>query len=244
VEAEMAALQRGVAGQDARLEGPIRLTCTDHYIGKMLIEALSELCAQHAGIELELLADASYLDLSKREADIAVRALARGATPPEHLIGRRLVPITVCSYVASAHSHLDPERGPSRWLGSSLTRASEELVSASSHPEVPIWGSFSSMELMVEAARAGLGIVTLPTYVGDLAPGLERLAQADLRHLADFWLLSHRDLRENARLQAARERVARSLAEKAPLFRGETPGRCETALLRPEHAPGEPVTDS
>jgi DNA-binding transcriptional LysR family regulator len=37
VEREMAALERGLAGQDARLEGPVRVSCTDHFIAKILL---------------------------------------------------------------------------------------------------------------------------------------------------------------------------------------------------------------
>ena len=200
VEREMAALERGLAGQDARLEGPVRVTCTDPFIAKILLRALARLCEQHPGIELELDADAKNLDLSKREADVAVRALLPTATPPEHLIGRRLVPITLCNYVGTAHAvRLDPEAGPLRWLGSSLYKIVEELVASSSYPELPIWGTFESMEVMVEAARAGLGMVMLPTYAGDADPGLTRTDKPDVRHVADFWLLSHRDLRDNAR---------------------------------------------
>ena len=225
VEREMAALERGLAGQDARLEGPVRVTCTDPFIATILLRGLARLCEAHPGIELDLDADAKNLDLSKREADVAVRALLPTATPPEHLIGRRLVPITLCNYVGTAHAAaLDPERGvrPSRWLGSNLSKVLEELVASSSYPELPVWGTFETMEVMVEAARVGLGIVMLPTYVGDPDPGLTRLPRPDLRHGADFWLLSHRDLRDNARLRAARESIATALTEHAALFRGET----------------------
>jgi DNA-binding transcriptional LysR family regulator len=224
VEREMAALERGLAGQDARLEGPVRVTCTDPFMAKILLRGLARLCEEHPGIELELAADAKNLDLSKREADVAVRAFLPTATPPEHLIGRRLVPITLCNYAGTAHAvALDPERGgrPWRWLGSNLSKVVEELVASSSYPELPVWGTFETMEVMVEAARAGLGIVMLPTYVGDPDPGLTRLPRPDLRHAADFWLLSHRDLRDNARLRAARESIATALAEHAALFRGE-----------------------
>ncbi|WP_438017001.1 LysR family transcriptional regulator [Sorangium sp. So ce315] len=241
VEREMAALERGLAGQDARLEGPVRVTCTDPFIAKILLRALAGLCEQHPGIELELDADAKNLDLSKREADIAVRALSRSASPPEHLIGRRLVPITLCNYVATAHAaQLDPERGarPARWIGSNLRKITEELVASSSYPEVPIWGTFESMAIMMEAAHAGLGYVMLPTYAGDPEPGLQRLAKPDLRYLADFWLLSHRDLRDNARLRAAREGITAAMTERAALFRGEAEGWRETAPLRHELAPG------
>lgn len=226
VERELAALERGLAGQDARLEGPVRVTCTDPFMAKLLLRALAGLCAQHPDIELELEANARYVDLSKREADVALRALLPSASPPEHLIGRRIAPITLCSYVATAHAAaLDPAQGARsvRWLGSDI-KALRQLVASSSYPELPSWGAFDSMEVQVEAALAGLGIVMLPTYVGDAQPLLQRLAKPDLRHVADFWLLSHRDLRDNARLRAARACITTAITEQAALFRGELAG--------------------
>jgi len=226
VERELSALERGLVGQDARLEGPVRVTCTDPYMAKLLLRALAGLCAQHPGIELELETNAKYVDLSKREADVAVRALLPSASPPEHLIGRRIAPITLCNYVAtSCAASLDPALGArsARWLGSDI-KAVRQLVASSSYPELPIWGAFDSMEVQAEAAQAGLGIVMLPTYVGDAEPRLQRLAKPDLRHVADFWLLSHRDLRDNARLRAARASITSALTEHAPLFRGEIAG--------------------
>ncbi len=224
VEREMAALERGLAGKDARLAGPIRVTCTDPFLARVLLDALVPLCELHPGLELELDADSKYLDLSKREADVAVRALAKRATPPEHLIGKRLAPITVASYVGAAHAaRLDPARGGSelRWLGSNLRSSIEDLVASSSYPEAPIWGTFESMELMIAAARAGLGAVMLPTYACDPDPSLARLAKADVRHVGDFWLLSHGDLRDNARLRAARDRITAAVTARMDLFRGE-----------------------
>lgn len=240
VEREMAALERGLVGQDARLEGPVRVTCTDPFIAKILLGALASLCQQHPEIELELDADAKKLDLSKREADVALRAFPTSASPPEHLVGRRLVPIVLCSYVATAHAErLHPEHGQARWLGSNFRRAVESLVASSSYPELPVWGSFDSMEVMIEAAHAGLGLLMLPTYVGDPDPQLRRLPKPDIRHMADFWLLSHADLRDNARLRAAREHITAALMERAALFRGEAEGWRENAPVRHELAPSE-----
>ncbi len=246
VEREMVALERGLVGQDARLEGPVRVTCTDPFIARVLVGALAGLCEEHPGIELELAADPRNLDLSKREADVALRAVLRTATPPEHLIGRRLVPIVLCSYVAVAHAErLDPERcGGVRWLGSDRPKLVESLVAASSYPDLPVWGSFDSMEVMTQAAHAGLGLIMLPTYVGDPDPRLVRLAKPDLRHMADFWLLSHGDLRDNARLRAAREAISAALSEREALFRGDAPGWRENAPVRHELAPSERDGDS
>lgn len=241
VERELAAMERGLAGQDARLEGPVRVTCTDPFIAKFLVEAVAVLCERHPGIELELDADERYLDLSKREADVAVRAFALGASPPEHLLGRRMVPIVLASYVARAHAgRLDPERGGRhvRWLGSDRPKVVEELVASSSYADLPIWGVFTSMSVTMQAVRAGLGLAMLPTYVGDPDPELQRLAKADVRHLADFWVLSHRDLRDNTRLRAARKHITAALSERAALFRGDAPGWRENASVRHELAPG------
>ncbi|NUP07495.1 MAG: LysR family transcriptional regulator [Polyangiaceae bacterium] len=240
VEHEISALERGLVGQDARLEGPVRVTCTDPFMARMLIVALAPLCERHPAIEIELDADAKNLDLSKREADVAVRALARNASPPEHLIGRRLAPIVLCNYVATAHiGTLDPEVGGQRvrWLGSGFRRVIEELVASSSYPDVPIWGAFQSMEVLIQAAHAGLGLVMLPTYACDPDPGLQRLAKPDLRHMADFWLLSHRDLRDNARVRAAREHITAALLASTALFRGDAPGWRENAPVCPEVTP-------
>jgi hypothetical protein len=190
----------------------------------------------------ELDADAKNLDLSKREADVALRAFLPTAAPPEHLIARRLVPITLCNYAGAAHAaRLGSEQHARsvRWLGSNQLKIMEELAASSSYAEAPIWGTFNSMEVMAEAARAGLGLVMLPTYVGDPDPGLTRLPQPDLRHVADFWLLSHRDLRDNARLRAAREAIATGLFDHASLFRGEAEGWRETAPVCHELAPGQ-----
>lgn len=241
VEVEMAALERGLAGQDARHEGPVRVTCTDPHLVAILLPALASLCERHPGIELELDADAKNLDLSKREADVAVRALVVGVSPPEHLLARRLAPITLGSYVARAHAErLDPARGPAhaRWLGGGL-RKLEELVASSSYPDLPVWGRFEPMAVMIEAAHAGLGLLMLPTYACEPDPGLQRLPSPDLRHVADFWLLSHGDLRDNARLRAARACITEAMTARAALFRGEAEGWRENAPLRRERARGD-----
>jgi DNA-binding transcriptional LysR family regulator len=242
IEAEMAALERGVAGRDMRLEGPVRVTCTDPFVGRILVRALADLCKRHPGLEIELDADSRYLDLSKREADVALRAVAFAATPAEHLLGRKIVPIAVASYVAHAHAdRLDPEREGSeaRWLGSDR-RISESIVASSSYPELPLWGAFRSMTVLVDAASEGLGLVMLPTYVGDCEPTLQRLSRPDTRHMGDFWLLSHPDLRDNARVRAARECVAAALTRRTALFAGDRPNAWrEDAPERREDAPCE-----
>jgi hypothetical protein len=49
---------------------------------------------------------------------------------------------------------------------------------------------------------------------------LRRLASVDPRHLADFWLVSHPDLRDNARVRTLRTAVSETLRGHAVLFQG------------------------
>ena len=226
VEHEMLGLERGLVGKDERLAGPIRLTCCDEFVSEMMIQELTVMCGAYPDVELELTTDSRSFDLSKREADIAVRTLGVGATPPEHLIGRKLVGIYCANYVATDHAHrVDPDReGTSpRFVAFDDRRTAEMMIAQTSYPDVPPWGAFSSLALMMQATREGLGIAMLPCYVADRDPALRRLAKPDLRHVAELWLLSHPDLRDNARFQAARECVSQALLRRAPLFRGVGP---------------------
>ncbi len=224
VEREMATLERGLVGQDERLSGKVAVTCCDHYVAELLMRELAPFLEEHREIELTFTTDSRSYDLSKREADIAIRALAMGQEPPEYLIGQKVAPITVANYVAVAHaSRLDPELAgvETRWVSFEERKFHDVMVAAGGYPDVPSWGSFSSLELMVEATIKGLGIAMLPTYAGDQRSELRRLAQPDLRHVAELWLLCHPDLRDNARIRATRRRIADALKRHAPLFVGE-----------------------
>ena len=225
VEREMAAIERGLLGKDERLAGPVHLTCCDGFVSDMMMRRLTEFCVRCPEIELNMTTDSRPYDLAKREADLAVRILAREQSPPEYLIGRKLVPLCIANYVAVEHAdRLDPSRADgARWLGFEERKYLQDRIARSGYPAPPLWGSFSSLELLVQATRAGLGICVLPCYVADQDPTLMRLPEADLEHVADLWLLCHPDLRDNARLQATRELVRDAIEANRDLFAGERP---------------------
>lgn len=223
VEQEMSTLERGLVGRDERLTGPVVVTCCDCYVSNVLIHELVPFFARCPEVELAITTDSRVFDLSRREADIAVRALGTGVQPPEHLIGLVVAPVVMCSYVAVAHEgRLDPERSGTtpRWLAFDQRKLHETMIASSSYPQVPAWGAFSSLEVIVQAAREGLGLAMLPTYAGDREPELRRLARPDLRHVANLWLLSHPDLRDNARFRAMRASITAAFEAQAALFRG------------------------
>lgn len=223
VEAEMLALERTLLGTDDKLAGPIVVTCCDNVVGALLLDALPAFLEQHPSIELTLTTDSRPFDLAKREADIAIRTLPCGVDPPHFLIGKKLVPVTVANYVATEHrARLHPKMSTStRWLSFEDRSVGQAVIAGTSFPDLPLWGAFSSLELLTQATLAGFGLSVMPTYVGDRVAGLERLEDADVRHLADLWLVSHPDLRDNARFRAMRQFVVEVFDRHRPLFRGD-----------------------
>jgi DNA-binding transcriptional LysR family regulator len=88
VEAAVEAVQRQVASFDDRDIGPVRVTCLVTR-GQRLIESglIDAFHAQHPGISIELVMEQRVFDLSKAEADIAIRG---GAPGQGALIGRKI----------------------------------------------------------------------------------------------------------------------------------------------------------
>lgn len=226
---EMAALERETSGTDDRLAGVVRVTCLDAYVSRFLVQGLAPFCEDHPEVELFFVAEARTADLSRREADIAVRLLGAGRQPPAHLVGKRLVPVVMANYVARAHAErLDPDGAEARWISFADRDAQAPLIAASSYPDLPVWGHHSTFELLVQAAVAGVGIAMLPTYIGDREVALRRLPRPDLRHVADLWMVTHPDLRNNRRIRAVSTRIAELFHAERALFEGTHP--CGTDL--------------
>ncbi|MEO0600846.1 MAG: LysR family transcriptional regulator [Myxococcota bacterium] len=223
VEAEMASIERGVVGLDAQLEGPITITCSDDWVADLVLGELQPFFASHPGIELHMGVDGRPFDLSKREADVAIRALAADKQPPQGLIGTRLAPLHMGVYVAVAHAErLDPDRPGSeaRWAAFDDPELHRQYASITRYSAVEAWGGFSSLAALVSALKRGYGMGMLPSYVGDAEPALMRLCSPELLHLGDLWLVSHPDLRSNARLRACRRAIIEGFERHAARFDG------------------------
>ncbi len=219
LELRVHALARDVAGRDARLEGPVHVTCSDDYVAAQVVSDLQPWCASNPGVELHVSADGRPYNLARGEADLAVRALGRDASPPGYLVGHRLAPIHLAPYVARGHaSRLCPPAVAARWLGYGDERVWSELARGQPWPDLPVWGRFSSLAPMVAAAEAGLGLALLPVYVGEAESALERVDAGAAFHVGDLWMLHHPDLRETARVQAARRVIREGFTRRVARF--------------------------
>ena len=72
----------------------------------------------------------------------------------------------------------------------------------------------------VAAVRQGLGITTLPCFVGDADPLLARVPGTDLHLYGTLWVLTQGETRKTKRVRMFTEHVSGRLAAYAPLLAG------------------------
>ncbi len=216
-EMESAALgaERAISGADARLEGTVRIATSELLAGHLLLPLLRPFLAAHPGIEIECDVSNRNVDLTRREADLALRATPQ---PPDTLVGRRIASMRYAVY--ASREVIGRRRGAPvlrelPWVGFDERIAHFEIAKwfRGALPEVRPRLRLDSMSALMKAAAAGIGAVLLPTFAAAQEPALVRLTAEIEGPAMGLWLLSHPELRGNARVRA----LAAHLAQAVPL---------------------------
>lgn len=216
IEDEIAGLDRRLAGRDQTLSGLLRLTAPDDVMERLVIAPLARFRQRHPDIRLEAAIDNRNLNLTKREADIAIRPTKR---PPESLVGRRIGPLAVAVYAPADDSGGDDLP----WIAweEGTGPASDARWLARQGPEETVVYRSNSLLNQLTACRLGLGRALLPCFLGDTAEGLCRLTPPLGELETDLWLLTHRDLRRTARVRALMDWLFEDLKDARALLAGE-----------------------
>jgi len=223
-EDALLAAERQLQGRDAQLTGEIRFTTANIIAMYLMMDDLVEFTRLYPEIDLNVLVSYDSLDLSRREADVALRIMGRSTCPPETLIGRKLMTIRNCYYASKAYlAENDPGRSTSsaRWIGWDDVERFPAWVKASPFPHLPVYGRLNDVMLQAEAARCGLGLTVLPCFFGDRTRGLQRIPNCEPFPSYDLWLLTHPDLRDAARMRQFRAFAAESIERKRGRLLGE-----------------------
>ncbi|MCH9684336.1 MAG: LysR family transcriptional regulator [Deltaproteobacteria bacterium] len=203
-EADVLDLQRAIAGGDTRLSGTVRVAVPYLFAVYMLMPMFQEFRQRYPDIQLEIIAGYAHTDLTRREADVAVRVTD---SPPESAVGRRIATLDVALYGPASAPHRPKHPLPYVALddGSPIPRWYVER-----YPNATLGPRVNDYPLALEAVRAGLGATALPTCVADQQSGLRRIIHLpDLR--VGLWLLTHADLRKTARVRAVLDALAQAL---------------------------------
>jgi len=222
MELDIAALDRRISGQDLRPSGVLRVTTTDSLLFKLLSPCLAIFCTTYPEIELEVLVSNQFFNMTKRDADVAIRP---SSNPPETLVGRRVSSVATAIYGSpgylAASADLD-DLSKHSWIGpdESLSHLASARWLKQSFPRIRIQYRSNTLMGMLEAAKQNLGLVALQCFIADPDPDLYRV-RSPLPELAtELWLLTHEDLRNVVRVRVFIDFVASWLNSYTDLLEG------------------------
>jgi DNA-binding transcriptional LysR family regulator len=207
IEAEALDVERELQAADDRLEGSLRVTAPDGLVQYVLLPALAEFRREHPLLSIDLRADARVLDLSRREADIAVR-LVRPKEPA--LLARRLGDMRLSLFASRDYVE---RRGAPRSLSAlpahdfigfdaSLDHLPQVKWLRRAVPAPRYVVRANTTTAQVAACAEGHGIALLPAFVAPREPRLRRLMPRLVGPSREMWSVMHGDLRGNARTEA------------------------------------------
>ncbi len=225
VDAEIDAADRRVTGRDLRLGGPLAVTTTNSLMAWVLGPLLADFRRTYPGVDISLLTDTQFFNLSKRQADVAIRPTQ---APPENLVGRRVCDLAFAVYggegYLAARAGTDDAGDPAAhdWLApdEALAHLTAARWLARTVPAGRVVFRANNILGLVTAARADMGLALLPCFAGDAEPGLARAPITAELTPPGLWLLTHADLRRTQRVRAFMEAMANGLGRQRDLLEG------------------------
>jgi DNA-binding transcriptional LysR family regulator len=222
IDEEVAALDRRVFGQDAQLSGELRVTVPDALGSHLITPILADFSRAYPGIELDLAVSIKAFNLTKREADVAVRITSK---PPEHLIGRRLLRYAKSVYASVDYLATHDLSKPSNccWIGWEDSAPKPWWIKESDFVDVPLRHKINNEYVQLEAAKAGMGLTMLPCFMADREPALRRVPPGRVLPSYEIWVLTHVDLRHTVRVRTFMSFIADGVERYRDLLEGKCP---------------------
>jgi DNA-binding transcriptional LysR family regulator len=212
IEAELEAARAAALRPSEEVSGRVRVSTTDSVLRGLILPCLPALARQHPLLQLELRSSNELVSLSRRDADLALRATQQA---PEHLIGRRLgtIRFVVCTSKALpaaqqrlALDQLDwvapdeamPEHPSVRWRHKALPRVTPRHL-------------VDGIVAVVDAIKAGLGAGVVPLFMLAAEPQLLALGEPLAGCASELWLLAHPESRHLRRIATVYQHFAEQI---------------------------------
>jgi DNA-binding transcriptional LysR family regulator len=220
IEEAMARFGRAVGGLERRAAGLVRLACPPDVAEGVVAPLLGELLARHPALRVELAPGEAVLDLTRREADLALRTArpTRGDLVVTRLTTVRWLPVAAPALVRALGRLRAWADAP--WVGwgerHANLKAARWLSARLGGGETVVRSDSLVVQLAVAATGVGAALVPAPSARRfglvplELAPALR--ADAEACPSDDLFLVTHRALRGVPRVRALWD----LLVERAP----------------------------
>jgi DNA-binding transcriptional LysR family regulator len=221
MEATSNKLESQIFGRDQGIRGILRVTMAPTLATRLLMPDLADFSRQHTEIEVDVLSSGELVNLTNREADVAIRVVYDRKTLPLNLHGLKAPDVYGGVYIARdllAAWNDDPAT-PVRWIVIS-GHGKPDWASEGGITINPVPFRVTDAEAQLAAVRLGLGMTTLPCFVGDSDPLLVRIQNTTLHRYGALWLLTQGETRKTKRVRLFTDFISQRLAAYGTLLAG------------------------
>lgn len=214
IEAELEAARATADAGGGAVSGLVRISTTDTLLHGLVMPALRGLTAQHPLLQFELSASNELASLTRRDADIALRATKK---PPEHLVGRQLGRIQVALFAPAGRGgerlrRLELTEAPWITPDDALPEHPTVLWRKRHHPRVVPRLRVNSILSVLEGVACGLGVGIVPLFLTagrkDVVPISEPIEECETQ----LWLLTHPESRHLRRIATVAGELAKQIS--------------------------------
>lgn len=217
LEARVVAFERRLGGRDLRLDGDVTVATMDA-LALELAALLHGFRRSQPGIRVSLHVTTAFVDLARREADIAVRATS---APGDSLVGRKVADLAFAVYTARSYrGPLDFATGDWVCFDDSRQKTPQARWEAEHVPPERVVFRTNSRVVFFEAVASGGGLGILPCGLAARAPNLIAVTEILPSLTMPLWLLTHADLAQMPRVRAVLDFLGDALARDRPLLEG------------------------
>ena len=223
MEASSNQLETRVFGRDQSVRGLLRVTLAPPLAAHPLMPDFADFARLHPEVEMEILSSEEPVNLTNREADVAIRVVydrkalplnLHGLKGPELFGGVYMSRTLLAGWRAGAPDRIrwivKSNHGIPAWAREGQVRTTEIAFRA------------TDAEAQLAAVRQSLGMTTLPCFVGDADPLLVRVPGTALHLHGTLWLLTQGETRKTKRVRLFTEFVSVRLGAHVPLLAGSS----------------------
>lgn len=202
-------IDRNIMGKDIQPKGAVKLTAPSSFSYYHLPRIISSFNREYPEIEIDLRVTNTELNMSKRDADIAIRVCP---SPPDYLVGRKIASFNWGIYAAKTDINRSLPTSLNNLSNYNLIGASGILTATPAFKYLEqkfarsIVARSDDLIAMVYMVEKGQRLALLPDELEHSK--LHRLFTYEPGGINQIWILTHPDLRKVERIRIAMKYIS------------------------------------